>query len=66
MLVLSRKLNDAVIIGDDVEVRVVSIQGDKVKLGVTAPPDVSVHRTEVYLAIKRERERNEREGQDNT
>jgi carbon storage regulator len=52
MLVLSRKKNEVIIIGDNIVVTVVSIQGDKVRLGIEAPKDVSVHRREVYDAIK--------------
>jgi len=54
MLVLSRQRDEAIIIGDDVEVTVVDIRGDKVRLGVVAPKKVSVHRKEVYDAIRRE------------
>lgn len=53
MLVLSRKKNEAVMIGD-IEVMVVEIRGDKVRLGFEAPPEVPVHRREVFDAIKRE------------
>jgi carbon storage regulator CsrA len=54
MLVLSRQRDETVMIGDDVEITVVDIRGDKVRLGITAPRDVSVHRKEVYDAIRRE------------
>ena len=53
MLVLSRKLNQAIVIGDDVRIVVVSVERDQVKLGVEAPREVSVHRSEVYEQIKR-------------
>jgi carbon storage regulator len=43
-------------IGDDVEITVVDVRGDKVRLGITAPKDIAVHRKEVYDAIKREKE----------
>lgn len=52
MLVLSRKQNDKIIIGDTITLMVVSIQGDKVRLGIEAPRDVSIHREEVYQAIQ--------------
>jgi len=52
MLVLSRKLNESIIIGDDIKVTVVRLGNDKVRLGITAPNDVSVHREEIYNAIK--------------
>lgn len=55
MLVLSRQRDETIIIGDGIEVTIVAIRGDKVRLGITAPKDVSVHRKEVYDAIKREK-----------
>lgn len=54
MLVLSRTRDESIIIGDDVVVTVVDIRGDKVKLGIEAPQHISVHRREVYEAIRRE------------
>jgi carbon storage regulator len=54
MLVLSRHRDERIIIGDDVVVTVVDIRGDKVRLGIEAPQDVSIHREEVYEAIRRE------------
>lgn len=57
MLVLSRKKNEAIVIDDDIEIVVVEIRGDKVRLGVEAPRDVTVHRREVYDAIKRATEK---------
>jgi carbon storage regulator len=48
MLVLTRKLNQEIIIGDDIRITVVSVGGDQVKLGITAPRSVPVHRMEVY------------------
>lgn len=54
MLVLSRKKNESIIIGDNISIVVVEIRGDKVRLGIEAPREVSVHRNEVYEAIKRE------------
>jgi carbon storage regulator len=53
MLVLSRHQNESIIIGDNIVITIVSIVGDKVRLGIDAPRDVSVHREEVYEAIKR-------------
>jgi carbon storage regulator len=52
MLVLSRKKNESIVINDSISIVVVEIRGDKVRLGVEAPKDVSVHRKEVYDAIK--------------
>ncbi len=54
MLVLSRTRDESIIIGDNVVVTVVDIRGDKVKLGIEAPQDITVHRREVYEAIRRE------------
>jgi carbon storage regulator len=54
MLVLSRQRDETIMIGDDVEITVVDIRGEKVRLGITAPHHVPVHRKEVYEAIKRE------------
>jgi carbon storage regulator len=56
MLVLSRQRDETIMIGDDVEITVVDIRGDKVRLGITAPRHIQVHRKEVYEAIKRENE----------
>lgn len=53
MLVLSRHVDEEIIIGDDIKVMVVDICGDKVCLGVEAPPHVSVHRKEIYESIQR-------------
>ena len=55
MLVLSRQKDESIIIGDDVEIVIVDVRGDKVRLGITAPKNVSVHRREVYEAIQREK-----------
>jgi carbon storage regulator len=53
MLVLSRKLNQAIMIGDDVRVVIVSVDRDQVKLGIEAPREVPVHRSEVYEEIRK-------------
>ena len=55
MLVLSRQKDESIIIGDDVEVTIVDVRGDKVRLGITAPKEIPVHRREVYEAIQREK-----------
>lgn len=52
MLILARKLNESIMIGDDVEIVVVEIKGDQVKLGIRAPRTVAVHRTEIYKEIR--------------
>ena len=56
MLVLSRQRDETIMIGDEIELTVVDIRGDKVRLGITAPSHVAVHRKEIYEAIKRENE----------
>jgi carbon storage regulator len=56
MLVLTRKANQAVVIGDDVEVSVLAVVGDKVRIGIEAPRSVPVYRKEVWLEIQRGRE----------
>ncbi|MBI41330.1 MAG: carbon storage regulator [Leptospiraceae bacterium] len=52
MLVLARKINESIMIGDDIEIVVVDIKGDQVKLGIRAPKNVSIHRTEIYQEIQ--------------
>jgi carbon storage regulator len=54
MLVLTRKPNQSIMIGDDVEISVLSVVGDKVRIGIHAPQDVPVFRTEIYVEIQRE------------
>ena len=54
MLVLTRKTGQVICIGDDIEIRVVSIRANKVQLAIKAPKDVTVHRAEVYDAIHRD------------
>lgn len=55
MLVLSRKRDETIVIGDNIRVTIVDIRGDKCRVGVEAPTDVPVHRQEVYEAIQREK-----------
>jgi carbon storage regulator len=52
MLVLTRAVNEAIMIGDQIEVTIVEVKGGKVRIGIAAPPSVRVHRKEVYLAIQ--------------
>ena len=52
MLALSRKKDEAIIINDDIEITVIEIKGDQVKLGITAPKSVPIYRKEVYVQIK--------------
>ncbi len=54
MLVLTRKPNQSIMIGDDVEVSVLSVVGEKVRIGIHAPHDIPVFRTEIYVEIQRE------------
>jgi carbon storage regulator len=54
MLVLQRKRGETIVIGDNVTVTVLSVQGDRVKLGFSGPPEVAIHRSEVQEAIRRE------------
>lgn len=54
MLVLSRQRDETIMIGDEIEITIVDIRGDKVRLGITAPRSVQVHRKEVYESIQRE------------
>jgi carbon storage regulator len=56
MLVLSRQRDETIMIGDEIEITVVDIRGDKVRLGINAPSRIAVHRKEVYEAIRRENE----------
>lgn len=55
MLVLTRKSNQSIVIGDDIEVSVLSVMGEKVRIGIQAPRNVPVFRKEVYLEIQQER-----------
>jgi carbon storage regulator len=54
MLVLSRRKDETIMIGDDVEITIVDIKGDTVRVGISAPRNVTVHRKEIYEAIQRE------------
>jgi carbon storage regulator len=63
MLVLTRKSNQSIMIGDEVEISVLSVAGDKVRLGITAPREVPVFRKEVYINIQAERATESMEGE---
>lgn len=52
MLALTRKKDEAIIIGDKIEIKIIDIQGDKVKLGISAPKEVSIYREEIYIQVK--------------
>ena len=65
MLVLSRQKDESIMIGDNVEITIVDVRGDKVRLGIVAPREVPVHRREVYEAIQRENnEKKEQQGKE--
>ncbi|HOQ04518.1 MAG TPA: carbon storage regulator CsrA [Anaerohalosphaeraceae bacterium] len=55
MLVLSRQKDESIMIGDDIEITIVDVRGDKVRLGINAPRKVEVHRKEIYLLIQKEK-----------
>lgn len=54
---LTRKIDESIVIGDDIKVFIVDIRGDQVKLGIDAPKDISVHRQEIYEDIQQENKR---------
>lgn len=54
MLILTRKIDESIVIGDDIVIKVISVEDGKVKLGVSAPRDISIHRLEVYQSIQEE------------
>lgn len=55
MLVLTRQKDESIIIGDDIEIVIVDVRGDRVRLGINAPREISVHRKEIYDAIQKEK-----------
>ncbi len=54
MLVLSRKKGEAIVIGENIELTIIEIQGDQVRLGINAPKNISIHRKELFLEIQEE------------
>jgi|TARA_R110002126_G_scaffold239409_1_gene382601 carbon storage regulator len=61
MLILTRRIGETLIIGDDVNITVLGVKGNQVRLGINAPKDVSVHREEIYLRIQQEKNGTSRE-----
>ena len=57
MLILTRRVGETLMIGDEITVTVLAVRGNQVRIGVSAPKDVSVHREEIYRRIKKENER---------
>jgi len=65
MLILTRKPDEAIMIGDEIQVRIVAIKGNQIRLGISAPNDVVVHRKEVYERIQNENLQAQRKEPDN-
>jgi carbon storage regulator len=63
MLILTRRVGETLMIGDDVTVTVLGVKGNQVRIGVNAPRDVAVHREEIYERIKREQEQAAAQGE---
>ncbi len=61
MLILTRRIGETLIIGDDVNITVLGVKGNQVRLGINAPKDVSVHREEIYMRIQQEKQGSESE-----
>lgn len=57
MLVLSRKKSESIQIGEDIEIKIVAIEGDQIKIGIEAPRHIDIHRKEIYVAIQEENSR---------
>lgn len=54
MLVLTRKLNESIMIGNDIEITILAVEGEQIKLGINAPKNIEIHRKEIYLSIQHE------------
>lgn len=57
MLILSRKKDESIIIGNDIEITIIGIEDDKVKVGINAPKNIDIHRKEIYLQIQEENQK---------
>lgn len=59
MLILTRRLRESIMIGDDIEIKLLGINGNQARIGIVAPKDVSVHREEIYLKVQEEKREND-------
>ncbi|MDG6894856.1 carbon storage regulator CsrA [Volucribacter amazonae] len=64
MLILTRKLGESLLIGDDISITILSMRGNQIKIGVNAPKNISVHREEIYRRIKQSQDEKESQNRD--